>query len=94
MARWVDLAAHDAALQVRQAADGGRELVVVRLREGASLPDEALRAIGFEAEGVNYVRRDVRFTLPELRRAAADHYARFRVWTWTGRPRSPITDCP
>lgn len=69
MARWVDLAAHGAALQVRQTADGRRELVVVRVGTVTDLPDSALQALGFTAEGEIYVRQDARFTLAEMQRA-------------------------
>ena len=64
MPTWIDLSAHNAALNVYQSPQG-KVLMLRALNPGHTIPD-SIAELGFEKRGTHFVRENLRFTLQEI----------------------------
>lgn len=82
MPAWVDLSEHQVSLNVQNSPDGKR-LILRPLTAQSSIPPDITK-LGFERRGDGYERRDLQFSLPQLRkffpRAIAREFAMSEIF--------------
>lgn len=91
MPLWVDLSEHQVSLNVYNSSDGKR-IILRKAVPHAHIPPEITR-LGFELRGVNYERRDLQFSLPQLREFFPLAFSReFSMSEIFARPPEPVVE--